>query len=146
MAVKRQTHDTAQLYGLDDRGVLEPGKKADLNLIDFDHLALRAPEIVFDFPAGGKRFVQRAMGYKYTIVSGEVISRTARQPVRCRARWCAAAAQRRLVKLCKTMAHSPRTGLPYLRGMVAGRDRCHRPGAIRRRAGVSRAQQSVAAE
>jgi len=73
LAVKRQTHDTAQLYGLEDRGVLAPGKKADLNLIDFDHLRPHMPEMVFDFPAKGRRFIQRVDGYKYTIVSGEVI-------------------------------------------------------------------------
>ena len=61
------------LYGLKDRGALLPGLKADVNLIDFDRLGSRAPEIVFDFPANGKRFVQRAEGYKYTIVSGEVV-------------------------------------------------------------------------
>jgi N-acyl-D-aspartate/D-glutamate deacylase len=73
VAVKRQTLETAQLYGLEDRGALLAGLKADINLIDFDRLASRAPEIVFDFPANGKRFVQRAEGYKYTIVSGEVV-------------------------------------------------------------------------
>ena len=51
MAVKRQTRETAQLYGLEDRGALLPGLKADINLIDFDHLNSHAPEIVFDFPA-----------------------------------------------------------------------------------------------
>ena len=71
-AVKRQTHDTAQLYGLRDRGTLAPGMKADLNLIDFDRLQLHPPEMVFDLPANGRRFVQRADGYKFTIVSGEV--------------------------------------------------------------------------
>jgi N-acyl-D-aspartate/D-glutamate deacylase len=74
-AVKRQTSETAQLYGLGDRGVLAPGKKADINLIDFANLNLRAPETVYDLPAGGRRFVQRAEGYKYTIVSGEVVFR-----------------------------------------------------------------------
>jgi N-acyl-D-amino-acid deacylase len=73
LAVKRQSRETAQLYGLEDRGALLPGLKADINLIDFDRLASRAPEIVFDFPANGKRFVQRAEGYKHTIVSGEVV-------------------------------------------------------------------------
>jgi N-acyl-D-amino-acid deacylase len=73
LAVKRQTHDTARLYGLDDRGVLAPGMKADLNVIDFDNLHLHMPEMVFDFPASGRRFIQRVDGYKYTIVSGEVI-------------------------------------------------------------------------
>jgi N-acyl-D-aspartate/D-glutamate deacylase len=71
-AVKRQTRDTAQLYGLNDRGVLAPGMKADLNLIDFDNLRLHPPEMVFDLPADGRRFVQRVDGYKYTIVSGKV--------------------------------------------------------------------------
>ncbi len=72
-AVRRQTRDNALLYGLDDRGALLEGLKADINLIDFDRLNLRAPEIVCDFPAGGKRFVQRAEGYKYTIVSGQIV-------------------------------------------------------------------------
>jgi N-acyl-D-amino-acid deacylase len=72
-AIKRQTSETANLYGLTDRGVLATGKKADLNLIDFENLRLRVPETVYDLPAGGRRFVQRAEGYKYTIVSGEVV-------------------------------------------------------------------------
>jgi len=72
-AVKLQTSETAKLYGMCDRGLLMAGKKADINLIDFDNLRLRAPEMVYDLPAGGRRFVQRAEGYKYTIVSGEVV-------------------------------------------------------------------------
>jgi N-acyl-D-aspartate/D-glutamate deacylase len=71
-AVKRQTHDTAELYGMRDRGTLAPGMKADINLIEFDRLRLHPPEMVFDLPANGRRFVQRAEGYKFTIVSGEV--------------------------------------------------------------------------
>jgi len=71
-AIKRQTQETAQLYGLNDRGTLQPGKKADLNLIEFDRLRLHPPEMVFDLPAAGRRFIQRADGYRYTIVSGEV--------------------------------------------------------------------------
>ena len=71
-AVKRQTHDTAQLYGLRDRGTLTPGMKADVNLIEFDRLRLHPPEMVFDLPANGRRFVQRADGYKFTVVNGEV--------------------------------------------------------------------------
>jgi N-acyl-D-amino-acid deacylase len=71
-AVRLQTGNTAEVYGLDDRGTIEPGKKADLNLIDLDELALSAPEMVFDLPAGGRRLVQRASGYRATIVSGEV--------------------------------------------------------------------------
>jgi N-acyl-D-aspartate/D-glutamate deacylase len=72
VAVKRQTHDTARMYGLDDRGTLAPGMKADLNLIEFDRLQLHEPEMVFDLPANGRRFVQRAEGYRYTVTSGEV--------------------------------------------------------------------------
>jgi N-acyl-D-aspartate/D-glutamate deacylase len=71
--VKRQTADTAALVGLHDRGALAPGRKADLNLIDPDALALAHPEIVYDLPAGGKRLVQRARGYRATLVSGEVV-------------------------------------------------------------------------
>ncbi len=71
-AVKRQTHDTAQLYGLRDRGTLVPGMKADVNLIEFERLRLHPPEMVFDLPANGRRFVQRADGYRFTVVNGEV--------------------------------------------------------------------------
>ena len=73
LAVKRQTRDTAQLYGLEDRGLLAPGMKADLNVIDLENLRLHMPEMVHDFPANGRRFIQRVDGYKYTVVSGEVI-------------------------------------------------------------------------
>ena len=62
--VRRQTRDTAALYGLHDRGVLAPGMKADLNVIDLDALALAPPEMVFDLPAQGRRLVQRARGYR----------------------------------------------------------------------------------
>ena len=71
-AVKRMTWDTAELFGLRDRGTLEVGKKADLNVIDLAGLRLCAPEMIYDLPAGGKRFMQRAQGYRATIVSGEV--------------------------------------------------------------------------
>ncbi len=71
--VKMQTHDTARCVGLDDRGTLEVGMKADLNLIDFDALQVEAPQIIFDLPAGGRRMFQGARGYVATIVSGEVI-------------------------------------------------------------------------
>jgi N-acyl-D-aspartate/D-glutamate deacylase len=74
LVVKRQTHDTAQLYRLVDRGVIAPGAKADINVIDFERLALAAPEAAFDLPAGGMRLVQRATGYRATIVSGAVVS------------------------------------------------------------------------
>jgi N-acyl-D-aspartate/D-glutamate deacylase len=72
LAVKRQTSDTAKFYGLQDRGALVPGMKADLNVIDLDRLRLHPPQMVFDLPAGGRRLIQRADGYKYTVVSGEV--------------------------------------------------------------------------
>ena len=72
MIVKRQTSDTAKFYGLCDRGVLAPGMKADVNVIDIDALRLHPPQMVFDLPAGGRRLIQRADGYKYTVVSGEV--------------------------------------------------------------------------
>ncbi len=70
--VKSQTSDTATLVGLRDRGRLAPGMKADLNLIEWNALGVRRPEIVFDLPAGGRRLVQRATGYRATVVSGEV--------------------------------------------------------------------------
>ena len=71
--VKMQTHDTARCVGLEDRGTLEVGMKADLNLIDFDALQLDTPAITFDLPAGGRRMFQGATGYLATIVSGEII-------------------------------------------------------------------------
>ena len=71
-AVRLQTGNTAAVYGLSDRGTLEPGKKADINVIDLDALRLHAPEMVFDLPAGGRRLVQRVDGYRATVVSGEV--------------------------------------------------------------------------
>lgn len=71
-AVKRQSHDTARLYGLNDRGVIAPGALADINLIDFDGLRLEAPWLAFDLPAGGKRLLQKAKGYRYTIKAGTV--------------------------------------------------------------------------
>jgi N-acyl-D-aspartate/D-glutamate deacylase len=74
-AVRALTHDPAELYGLHDRGVLLPGLKADMNLIDFDRLRLRLPEMAFDLPAGARRLVQRAEGYVATLVSGQVVMR-----------------------------------------------------------------------
>jgi N-acyl-D-aspartate/D-glutamate deacylase len=68
--VKRQCADTAELVGLHDRGVLAPGRRADINLIDPDRLAIGAPEMRYDLPAGGKRLVQRARGYHTTFVAG----------------------------------------------------------------------------
>lgn len=69
--VQRQTRDTARTVGLRDRGVLEEGYRADINVIDFDNLAVRGPELAYDLPAGGRRVLQRADGYLHTIVAGE---------------------------------------------------------------------------
>jgi N-acyl-D-aspartate/D-glutamate deacylase len=69
---KRQTQDTARAMNLTDRGTLIPGMKADVNIIDFDNLRVRLPEIVHDLPAGGARLQQRADGYLATLVSGQV--------------------------------------------------------------------------
>ncbi len=71
--VKKQTSETAAHNGFLDRGVLAPGMKADLNVIDFEGLKLHAPEMVFDLPAGGRRLIQKVDGYRATICSGEVI-------------------------------------------------------------------------
>ncbi len=68
--VKKQTHDTARLYGLGDRGTIEAGMMADLNLIDYERLQLGNPRVVADLPAGGRRLVQSAVGYVRTIKSG----------------------------------------------------------------------------
>jgi N-acyl-D-amino-acid deacylase len=70
--VHKMTQDTALLYGLTDRGVIAPGYRADLNIIDYDALGLEQPEMVYDLPAGGKRIIQRAHGYRATICKGEV--------------------------------------------------------------------------
>ena len=70
--VRKLSSDTAQAYGLNDRGQLKPGLLADVNVIDFENLRLFRPEAVNDLPAGGKRLVQRAEGYRYTIKSGQV--------------------------------------------------------------------------
>lgn len=69
-AVKRQCHDTARLYGLNDRGLLKPGYLADINVIDMDQLKLGKPWLAFDLPAGGRRLLQKADGYVATIKSG----------------------------------------------------------------------------
>ncbi|PKB25777.1 N-acyl-D-aspartate/D-glutamate deacylase [Novosphingobium kunmingense] len=71
-AIKRQCRDTARLYGLDDRGILAPGYLADINVIDMDRIKLGKPWLAFDLPAGGKRLLQRAQGYDFTIKGGVV--------------------------------------------------------------------------
>ena len=68
--VRRQCRDTAVAVGLHDRGVLAPGYKADVVVVDFEHLQLRPPVMAFDLPAGGKRLLQRADGYLHTFVAG----------------------------------------------------------------------------
>ena len=73
--VKRQTQDTAQWMGLHDRGVIAPGYRADLNVIDLANLKLHLPEVQYDLPAGGRRLMQRASGYTATILKGEVTHR-----------------------------------------------------------------------
>ena len=70
LLVKRQTSETAQFFGLHDRGRLAPGMRADINLIDFEGLRLYQPQLVNDLPAGGRRFVQRVDGYVATLVAG----------------------------------------------------------------------------
>ena len=74
-AVKRLTRDNALALGLADRGLIAEGKKADLNIIDYDRLQIRVPEMRYDLPAGGKRLIQEADGYVATIVAGEVVTR-----------------------------------------------------------------------
>jgi N-acyl-D-amino-acid deacylase len=73
--VRKQCHDTAQLFGLTDRGTIEVGKKADINVIDMDALTLHPARMAYDLPAGGRRLVQGASGYAATIVSGTVTRR-----------------------------------------------------------------------
>ena len=70
-----QTRETAELVGLLDRGVLQAGYKADINIIDFDRLCLHEPTVVHDLPAGGRRLVQKADGYTATLVAGKVAFR-----------------------------------------------------------------------
>ena len=72
IVVQKQTSDTARLYGLGDRGTLQPGMLGDVNVIDYDALALEPPQVIRDLPAGGSRLVQRPRGYVATIKSGEI--------------------------------------------------------------------------
>ncbi len=71
-AVRMQTRETAELYGFSDRGMIKPGLRADLNLIDLQRLALPAPQMVYDLPAAGQRLIQRASGYHTTLLRGQV--------------------------------------------------------------------------
>ena len=68
--VHRQTRQTAELYGLNDRGLIAPGMRADINLIDYDRLTFGPPRMAYDLPAGARRLVQKADGYVATIVNG----------------------------------------------------------------------------
>jgi len=71
--VKMMSHDTSRFLGMKDRGTVEVGAKADVNVIDLDNLTLRKPRLVADLPAGGKRMLQDAEGYRATLVSGVVV-------------------------------------------------------------------------
>jgi N-acyl-D-aspartate/D-glutamate deacylase len=73
--VRRQTREPARFAGLQDRGVLAPGMKADINVIDFPHLALERPQMVVDLPAGGRRLMQKARGYAATVKAGQITYR-----------------------------------------------------------------------
>jgi N-acyl-D-amino-acid deacylase len=75
--VRRLTWDNARALGLQDRGRIQPGMKADLNVIDHSRLRLHAPHVVYDLPAGGRRLMQGADGYVATVLSGEIVSREA---------------------------------------------------------------------
>ena len=70
LLVKKQARDTALAYGLTDRGLLAPGLRADINVVDFERLHVRLPQVSYDLPAGGRRVLQRADGYDHTFVAG----------------------------------------------------------------------------
>jgi N-acyl-D-aspartate/D-glutamate deacylase len=73
--VEQLTSVTAGAVGLHDRGVLAPGLRADINVIDFGRLACAPPVMAYDLPAGGKRLLQGAQGYRATVVAGAVTYR-----------------------------------------------------------------------
>ncbi|MDW3180338.1 MAG: amidohydrolase family protein [Acidimicrobiia bacterium] len=72
LVVHRQTQQTAEFYGLEDRGVLAPGYRADVNVIDFDTLGFERPRMAWDLPTGAPRYVQRSTGYRFTLCAGVV--------------------------------------------------------------------------
>ena len=74
MLIKKQTKDTAETFGLFDRGEIKPGMLADINIIDFDKLNVSHPTMIHDLPLGGRRLVQDATGYIATIKNGQVVS------------------------------------------------------------------------
>lgn len=71
-AIRRMTSGPARIIGLKDRGLLQPGMRADVNVLDPDSVTELQPEIVNDFPGGAPRYIQRSKGYKATLVNGEV--------------------------------------------------------------------------
>jgi N-acyl-D-amino-acid deacylase len=71
--VHRQTRQTAEIYGMLDRGLLKPGYRADVNVIDYENLTLGMPEMLHDLPAGGRRLIQGVTGYRMTLCAGQVI-------------------------------------------------------------------------
>ena len=73
LIIRKQTKDTAETYGLFDRGEIKTGMIADINIIDFEKLNVSLPKMIFDLPKGGKRLVQASFGYLATIKSGEVV-------------------------------------------------------------------------
>ena len=77
-AIRKLTCEPAHAVGLDDRGLIRPGYKADLNVIDLERLHLYAPHVVYNLPTGGRRLQQRADGYDATVVSGVVTYRNGR--------------------------------------------------------------------
>ena len=70
--VRRQTRETAELYGLLDRGLLAPGMRADVNVIDYERLGVEQPRVVRDLPSGARRLLQKAHGYRHTICAGQI--------------------------------------------------------------------------
>ncbi len=75
LVVHKLTRDSARVYGLNDRGVIAEGYRADVNIIDYEALRLYKPEMAYDLPGSGKRLVQRADGYLYTLCAGELTYR-----------------------------------------------------------------------
>ncbi len=73
--VHRQTRQTAEHYGLFDRGLVQSGYRADLNLIDYDNLDVEPAKIAYDLPTGARRYVQKATGYRATICAGQVVAK-----------------------------------------------------------------------
>jgi len=74
-AVKALAADPARTVGLNDRGIISVGRKADLNVIDYDRVTLATPQVLYDLPAGGRRVTQSAKGYEAMVVAGQIVSR-----------------------------------------------------------------------